>query len=193
MPANNNASNTPMLILNKYFSVINFGIVIVLLLIGVQFFLRPLYQDINSKKNLDFSDAETELETQLSYLHRLQSSIEIYKSINLDELSRIFEIVPTGKNENELYTSMSELFQGVGFELQNITVSDGPKEEIPNENLAIQSLNINVAVTGDPGYESFKSLLRRMEEHLRIIDVSSISYRPDTGNYVFNLTTYYQS
>lgn len=56
----------------------------------------------------------------------------------------------------------------------------------------VKSLKISLAVSGKD-YFAFKELLKIIEQHIRIFDVTSISFGGDTGEggYSLNLQTYY--
>lgn len=192
MSKNNFSTTSSSLLFGKYFFVVLGAMLVLIVMIGIQFFLRPLYGEIQAKRQSEILSAESDLSLRRSHLQQLEESAKLYRSIKLEELARVFEMVPADSGEGELYAEMEALLGEKGFQLKSVSVSDGGEETIPESGLTVKTLNLNLSASGDSSYEGFKTLLAGIEQHLRILDLSSVSYLPNQGDYILNLKTYYQ-
>ncbi|MEI8337722.1 MAG: hypothetical protein WCF92_01080 [bacterium] len=139
-----------------------------------------------SKSNLIISK-RTELQKQ-------------YNSFGKGDIASIDKLLPDNVDNVQLVLDMNGIARNHGMVLRNIKIQDqgggsassqGTQTLGPNNN-PVGSLVLSFDITGD--YQSFTGFLKDLEQSLRIVDVTGISFKStDKGvyDYVVNVKTYW--
>lgn len=171
-----------------------------LLLIGPQ--LNKL-SDLNS--NLKNKKEQLQiLEDYQKQTKGLENSYAKIKNAKISELGDLKNILPQEKDLPELIAQVEALTLYQGLILGNITInnSGAPQVQKQNtqnfeeqksiENELIKEIEVSVTILGEDGtYEKVKKLLDAMENHIRLIDITSFAFDEKMTSYSIIFKTYY--
>lgn len=172
-------------------------LLIIASILGFVLFVSPQYQDITKLRT-----EEAQLKNVLANSRTLQEKrdqlLNRYNGFSAQEVARLEKMVPNNADNVKLILELQTLASRYGLELQTAALSD---EEEQNQRSQVQVVNRDYGTIGldlviRGSYEGFVSFLEDIEKSLRIIDVHSLSFRPDTNTptiYQFNvgLRTYW--
>ncbi len=131
-----------------------------------------------------------------------RSELQIqYNNFSSKDITSIDKLLPDNVDNVQLVLDMNGIARNHGMVLRNIKIQDqggsgnasaqGTQALGPN-NSPVGSLSLSFDVTGD--YQSFTGFLKDLEQSLRIVDVTGISFKStDKGiyDYVVNIKTYW--
>jgi len=201
----------------KYLNMVVAGLVLVA---GVMLILLPQWQKISQDNISLVPDLRSERDSKLIYLNKLKKlEQELSSLVNNDatDLTKINKILPSEMNTQSLFVEIDKIINDAGFTLQKISINEVKADfsdliefqvgDLINLNVfddRVGALDVTLNVEGG-GYNEFKSLLKRIEENVRLmniisVDFSSLSERGYVGqsgedispkNYSFNIRTYF--
>lgn len=168
------------------------GIILILLALGVMnFWTRPLW--VSTRVSLREKE---ELETTLSRFQELKrvrdDLLEKYNSISKEDLGRMEEFLPQNQEAGLLLVNLESLSASSGVLLRNIEVQT-QREEEPLPLGEPQRLPLSLSFSSP--YATFRSFLKVLEEHRRLIDVERISFSAggaDSYEFSVQAHTYWQ-
>ncbi len=141
----------------------------------------------------------------LRELHDLQGFrdelLSAHNSISKNNLDRLTEMLPQKSDSGQLLVALEKLTRDHGIRLRKVEFESTEKAQLaPAQQGVIQKdqsrvNTLSYAFTFSASYESFKSFLAALENNLRIIDVTDISFLGgETNLFEFNLRarSYYQ-
>jgi Tfp pilus assembly protein PilE len=151
------------------------------------------------------SVAAATLEAKQKQLAQLQSLINNYQQLSEQDLKKLEQSLPSKQAVDLLLTQLDGLLQASGFSLNSLIVSaptttatttaDGSQLEKKGESNVwashLKGLNVTISTGGPAGYASFKRLLGNLENHIRLFDLSAVSFTPEATNYTLSFKTYY--
>jgi hypothetical protein len=119
--------------------------------------------------------------------------LENYADISAGERKKIDAMLPDEIDEAGLFTLFETLAQRNRIIFLGVDITE--KESADNfKNLGITevqaSLNLTAAPDSENSYGDFKNFLVEVEANLRLMDIISINYTPETATYTLNLKTY---
>jgi len=132
------------------------------------------------------SELENALKTQEDKLASLKV-IKVDLAQMEDSIKNIYLALPYELNLPDLYLQVVGAVSKNGLTLTSFNTSAG--EDAKNEK-GIQEIALNLNIFGGD-YFSLKGFLSDLTNSLRIVDVQSISYAPDSQTYAVNLRSYY--
>jgi hypothetical protein len=199
-PKNNSQVNQ---FLTDYF---NIGIAIVLVLflfLAYLFVLYPQFLELQSNLHNSVRDTQNVYNNNRKKLANLQALNDSYKSINTADLQKFNSVLPDKYTPERLFGELEEIINRGGWTIGGIDLSvpDGPAAPalfsalasstpvLPN-NQKLGAVNINVSVSAID-YAGLKSLLKILENNIRLFDVTSVSFSPSGNSASLVLTTYY--
>lgn len=186
-PKNNNKLN---LFLNKYFSIFLVFLVIVILISAYFLILRPKFQATLSIIEKNLEEQQKIYFSQQRKLVNLQAINAVYKQISAEDLKKFDNILPTDYPPEALFGELEEVIKQSGFILSNVNVN---KEELLAEGEASASVGrmvINLSL-GAVDYSGLKSLLKKLENNLRLLDIQDIAFSPADESLNLTMATYY--
>lgn len=139
-------------------------------------------------------------ETRQAALANLQEELRTltdarnrFEAITLEQYALLDRALPTKKDIPQLIVDIPAFIQAQGLSVGQMDVSETTyvASEGQSVNTTIRRVDVTVTVGGVDSYARMKTFLGALEDNLRIIDLSSVSYRPDTAAYSLVLTTYY--
>ncbi|OGE81584.1 MAG: hypothetical protein A3H72_03070 [Candidatus Doudnabacteria bacterium RIFCSPLOWO2_02_FULL_48_8] len=126
--------------------------------------------------------AQTELNQFLDQFESLEKETEIAR-----------KALPTNEELAVLLASIDELSKLSGFAISTINQNSNP--DVAKAVTQFSVIPMDLQISGSGSYFSFKDFLRRLESHLRLIDVSNINFRVDEVENLqveMRVRTYYQ-
>ena len=155
---------------------------------------------------------EVELEGLKKYsvaLHELELITDEFKRTQAANMDKLAQILPTQAELPDLIVQMEAIALASSFRLTSIDITHGlPQErsqaksvgkkgesetiDATEINPAVKVLNISLSVEGGD-YPELKELLGNIEKHLRIMDVTGISFSSglEVSGYDIPIRTYY--
>lgn len=190
----------------KYFKLIIFFEIILILIIGYFFIIRKELSEIKDYEELVLQKQE-ELKKIKEYKN---DSLEFEKQYNIikgdieTDINKLYDILPPKQNLPNIMAQIEALVNNHGFMLGSISMSPEKEKSIGNNNLPllnsgeenkidlIKGVDINIFVFSEEGgYDRAKELLDAFEHHIRFIDIISFSFGEDMKSYSIILKTYY--
>lgn len=171
--------------LNRWFSEIALGLAVIVFILGCVFLIFPKYKEIKVMAQVTEEKESAEYIERDKYYNQLEELNREYEKIKQDDIDRIKIMAPEEKYQEELLAYLEEFVLKNGLLLTSANV-----EETDSAADGINKLVINLNVTG-ADYGSFKKLLNELEGNLRILDVNSLVFSPESQNASFNITAYY--
>jgi Tfp pilus assembly protein PilO len=164
----------------------------VLFIAAAYFLIWPRYSRLGeSKDKLLFQ--KNLLQTQTEYLGNLQKLISNYESIKTADKEKLARMLPKEVDEPALFTLFESLATKNNITMLAIDISEKePGAEIKNLGLKEVHIAVNLASNLAPSdiYGDFKNFLTDLEINIRLMDVISINYTPESASYVLNARTY---
>jgi len=207
-------------LLLKYFKLITIVLAILILVLGFLFVIKPKWNEVKETGIFDLNTEKEKKEANKIYLSKLEESLEKFEKINKKDINALSKIIPKKKQIPELFIILEDLVSHSALSLDSITFSEGGglsqesnslsdslnelpaaqakiiKESSVSKN--INMLNISLSISGGHDYDDLKTLLNDIEEEQRIMDISSLSFNPQSQgsidssmSFSLNLETYY--
>ncbi len=116
-----------------------------------------------------------------------------YEDISAEDKEKINAMLPEEIDEPGLFTLFESLAQKNKIAVLSLDISE--KEAAANlKNFGIMEVQIALNLTAGPAsedpYGDFKKFLSDIEANLRLMDIISINYTPESTTYVLNIKTY---
>lgn len=198
--------NLGVVLFNVFASFFNWFVIIIclmILLVGYLWLVKPKYDFIASDQELNFR--EKEYETKVSYLKQLNEVKNLYKSISQDDKDKVNTILSINQDLDRLKIILLREIGQVGKEqkvaVDNIVITplDKSRDKLikivaPSKNNPlldkIQIVKVSFSLqTVD--YDQIKKVLARLENSLRLMDVTNINFIPTTHSCSVELFAYY--
>jgi Tfp pilus assembly protein PilO len=177
--------NNLNLFLNRYFNIFLAGLII-LILVGAYFILlRPKFQDTMAIIQQSLEEQQKLYLGQQKKLVNLQAINAVYKGINEEDLKKFDVILPDNYPSEALFGEIAEIITQSGFIISTVSFS---REEAALG--TVGRLNINLSMNA-VDYSGLKSLLRKLENNLRLFDIQDISFSPGDETVSLTIVTYY--
>jgi len=146
--------------------------------------IRPLRADINIK-NVDLLSRQADLE-------KLKSMKVDYESLEAAG-QRIVDILPAEKDISSLILQLENIALKNNLKFTALNIAD--KQSGAASNIAkvdkYKKISLSVNLSGG-NYFTLKDYLFDIEQNLRLLDIESINYNPETASYSLGMTAYYQ-
>lgn len=174
-------------------SVMMTGGALILALIGVGYFVTSPQWGKYSEAKAELALAQANNQTTNQALSSLQAFLDDYQKQDENIVKASSALPLKSADLANFVGSVGDLAKVSGVVLSNFSVDElTSKDKTPPEN-SLQAVAINLSASGS--YPSFKDFVLRLENHLRIIDVSHITLKQDDSGHIqyqVTLKTYYQ-
>jgi len=193
--------NIIILFFVEYFKLI--VILIMLTVLTVSFFtlLKPRYNKIIEKIQVISAEKSEEYERRKKYLERLREANNVYNSISREDLEKIEFMLPAKKEHEELISQIEDIVAKQNLILISLDITEygGDDKNQPAAQPApekttdkeIGKIKVNMEVSA-VNYFGMKNLLSVLENNLRILDITNISFAPDQEVLVIEMLTYFK-
>ena len=175
--------------LENYFKVIVIGIAAVIFIFGFFVLLLPKYEQtvkyvdvFNKQQSLDVSDLQSQLK-------KTQQLIASYDNISQEDVAKIAAIAPAVQNKEELFSELNYLVSTNQLILQSISLSSASGYQDQGL-LPITGVSITLSLAG-VNYTALKNFLSVLENNLRLMDVTHLTFSPQGESVQMSINTYY--
>jgi len=176
--------------LNKYFSIILAGVLILFLALAYLVFLGPKFTATKDIIQANITEQENLYALSQQKLANLQAVGTLYKTIKEADLQKFDSVLPDNYIPARLFGELEEIINSGGWLLTEINIEQAPPGDI-NKNVG--QINVELSLSG-LDYIDFKRLLKILETDLRLLDVTNVSLDSASNSVTLMLTTdYYQT
>lgn len=164
-------------------------------------YVHPTYTGPVAELQKEIHGYERALEAAEDFNERQTELVAARGSIAPDSLSRIEAFLPDGVDNVQLYLDLAALAARSGISLSDFDVIEGapreaagipaPVEGAPSLERLGATESLDITVTAQGNYPSFRSFLVGVERSLRLLDVVSVSVTeaPNGGSaYSYDMT-----
>jgi len=178
------------LIFARFYKLITASLVILIVVGGYLFVLEPKYRESGQGNRVNLDLTKAELLKRQQHSEQLQALVENYNKINPADIARIKMILPREKDIPGLFVQFQELATKNNMLLAAINFNDTPSTPDSDE---IKKISINVDLVGISGisYREIKNFIASVETNLRLLDIDSVFFTPDSNNYSLTIMAYY--
>ncbi|NCN99534.1 hypothetical protein GW920_00170 [Candidatus Falkowbacteria bacterium] len=173
--------------LNKYFSIILAGVLILFLALAYLVFLGPKFTATKDIIQANITEQENLYALSQQKLANLQAVGTLYKTIKEADLQKFDSVLPDNYIPARLFGELEEIINSGGWLLTEINIEQAPPGDI-NKNVG--QINVELSLSG-LDYIDFKRLLKILETDLRLLDVTNVSLDSASNSVTLMLTTYY--
>lgn len=193
---NSNKQNNRKLefIINNYRIFI--ALICLLLMVGsFLFFFLPQYRLVLAESNNNNKLAQAELNEKQKYQANLIKLNDFYKNINQKTRDKVMDILPTSLDKENLLAEIEAicLINSLLIKSSDIvsSVDDSMAETIKADSAGqLRSAVIKLELKGQD-YNSFKGLLKTIENNLHLMDIEKLSYLPSKNQIIMDIKIYY--
>lgn len=168
---------------------------ILLIILGLAVFflyVDPTYQNEIKAGQATLANQNQLLENSRQLLQKRDDLYKRYTTIGSNEINRIQKLLPDTIDNVRLVIDLDGVAQRYGMSLADLNLAEAtpaPTTQVTtaSEEAKYQSVTISFSVT--TSYDVFLQFLRDLEQSLRIVDVTKISFSSTpTGLYKFGIT-----
>lgn len=194
----------------KYLKFLVFLTIILVFVLGYFLLVKSKVETINLKKEL-LVEKKEELIEVYNYKNKsqeLETKYDEFKKNKEEDIKKISKVLPSKSDLPGIIAQVEALVNANGLVLGNISMSvieskektgvviKGKKNDdtkkVVNDSLAIKNVEVGIFVFGnDGGYNKVKSFLDALENHIRLIDISSLTFDENMNSYSIVFKTYY--
>jgi len=200
---NKSAQNQPSIFLNRNYPFLGLGVFTVILAVSYFFLIAPKLSQVKQQQNSQLPIVQEELKVLDDYFNKsntLSDFIKNYNAAHQADIDKINYILPSEAKIPELIAQLEALVTSDGFKISSLDIGskeikkesrdDADAQAITDSGLAM--LSIGLGINGGD-YFALKRFLQDIENHLRLMDVMSISFQSTegAGEYLLNIQTYY--
>lgn len=207
-PLGQNFKTVVINIITQYFRYVVILVIIIVVALGYFFVLGPKYTILKEMGILNYGAKVQELDSKKQDLEKLRELKETYSQLNKAQIENLELILPSQEDIPSLFSQFESLALANGLVLNNISITKaeaapaetekegqlglGGEETTPAETTqGVLTLNVALSFQVGGGYDNLKNFLDILENNMRIVDLTSLSYTPETEAYSINLKTYY--
>ena len=196
-PKNQNSLN---LFLNNYFNALLAAALVIFLTLAAFVLIIPKFQVIQEEVQAKINEEQNFYASSERKLISLQAIGLIYSKISPADLQRFNSVLPDPYAKEKLFGELEETVGTGGWRLDSITINSedvsagatatatGTLAELNDPHLQAVGVDLTISAID---YAGLKSLLKLLENNLRLIDITSISFSPEDMTVNLKVVTYY--
>jgi Tfp pilus assembly protein PilO len=171
-------------------------IILILAFIGVIVFLDvPGVQGVLDLRR-EIQIEEQKFSDKQELLIKMEELNQVYEE-NLEGAGKVAYIIPSGKDLPNLIVQLESVVFGSGLVLEEINFSETSSDQSEGQTKPVNYKILSVSLRLIGSYASFEGFLQTIEENMRLLDIMSIEFSPQTeGTDLFNFDVeirgYYQ-
>ena len=162
------------------------------------FYIDPSFSEVK-QLSLKKSGYNTVLEKSKELAIKRDSVLADYNSISQTDINRLDKIIPNEFNAVLFANDVSTLASGYGITVKDFKINE-PKTEVRDviinqpKNEGFKTITVSFRLSG--GYSQFVRFLSDLESSLRLVDVTSLSVKPNSSqasglmDYLLEVHTY---
>lgn len=180
------------LFLLQYFKVITPLAVILILVFGFIFLLKPKYNEVKVSGALNLEAKQASLANKESQLSQLQELVDNYNGLARGNIDKIEKILPREEDIPGLLAQLEKVVKNNGFNILSLDINSVQNLSKDKQKDLIKKLALTLTIEGG-GYTNLKLFLNQIETNLRLFDVGSLNFTSGSNLYTLNISTYYSS
>jgi hypothetical protein len=202
-PKTEKKSSVHLKIFANYFNWFVVLISVVVLTSGYWWLIKPKYEVVINDEA--YKQQEKEYQDKVSYLKQLNEVKSLYKKITPTEKQKIDAIISAGEDIESLKINLLKEITYFGkankVTVENfvITPLDNSSDKfislVQKNNISVPPANLQIVTVSfslkEIEYETLKKMLGRFEKSLRFIDITKLSYRPESKQAEIELFAYH--
>jgi hypothetical protein len=186
----------------KYFSVIIFLIVILVLSLFYFFLINPKLQASSKEIQKDINFQQNIWQIERQKLLQMQDSLDYFKKIDSNDIEFLESIIPHPYPKEKLFGEIEDIILKNGYTLTSLNLEEIEKTEEGDEfqteesqelslvDKNLQIINISLEATG-LDYNAMKRFLIVLENQLPLMDIISLDFSPEGETLILDINTYY--
>jgi hypothetical protein len=190
------------LFLNNYFNIIMALVVILFLAAAYFIVIKPKYAETMAAITANIEGQQKLYTEQEKKLANLKLISDLYKKIPQADMDKFNGVLPDNYVKERLFGELEEIVTTSGFMLNSVeiekpedkavvvTQADGTISTVAAPAKKIGSINLKLSISSI-NYTGFKSLLKLLENNLRLFDITKLTFSPGENSAEITLTTYY--
>jgi len=195
-PKNKNSLN---LFFNNYFNIIMVIVMIIILTFSYFLIIKPKYDATLLAIEITTEQQQKLYVEQQKKLNNLKIISDLYKKITETDLKKFNGVLPDNYVKERLFGEFEEIINKNGYILNSVSLNaeKGAGEaasqiatSTPGLSGKIGKIELQLGISA-VDYQGFKSLLRLLENNLRLFDISNVSFSAGGNATNLTLTTYY--
>lgn len=191
--------------LNIFANFFNWFVILICVIVlasGYWWLIKPKYDVVVNDEA--YKQQEKIYQDKIAYLQKLVAVKNVYNNIPDEDKKKIDAIISAGEDFESLKINILKEITYLGklhevpiesFELTPLDNSEDRFINIVSENQSVAGNNLQIIIVSfvmkDIEYATLKKILTRFEQSLRFIDVTKLSYNPDSKQADIELFTYY--
>ena len=177
-------------LLNRYFRLIIFLAVVIVLAIGYWLVLAPKWENkIEKNQNLlSLRGQVDKLKADSDFLSQYSSKIIDFTPAEERQLSLA---LPDEFDLPSIIVQLTKLASDYKFIVEDIQAEEVGANGLADKNIKRVDIEMSVSGVGGNDYGNFSKLIEALESSLMIFDVKAISFTPQEAGYKLELSTYY--
>lgn len=195
LKSNKNSLN---IFLNKYFNLILSFFVLVLLVVSYFLFIGPKFNSTRSVIQDNISNQKSLYAQQKKKYNSLKAIAKTYAEIPSADLQKFNTVLPSKYPQEKLFGEFEEIINKGGWILNSVQFSSADEGVSPatsaassmtgSSNERVQKITVTLSVQAID-YAGMKSLLKILENNVRLFDVIDIYFSGESAEIILN--TYY--
>jgi Tfp pilus assembly protein PilO len=174
-----------------------FSTILLIGALGIFFGYTQGKYNIIKETKLEIASLQSDFEKSKVIISKRDELKKVYSSFKADDLKDLDSLIPDNVDNIRLIMDMNSIAKRYGLVLKGITINEDSKDKDAIDQEVKTALDsIEVAFKVSSTYENFVQFLRDLERSLRIVDVTSLSFKStDVGVYDFSVSikTYWLS
>ena len=163
-------------------------------------FFLPQYQKTLAEANDNYQQAQKDLLDKQKYQTSLIQLNDFYQRIDQKTRNKVIDILPVKLDRENLLAEIEAICLANSLLIKSSDVIAGEKDSaaasgtvnVASLNSQLMSATIKLELQGKD-YQSFKSLLKTVENNLHLMDIQRLDYSPGKNQIVLEIQVYYLS
>lgn len=183
------------------FKVLVFLVLLIIILPGYFFFVKPEYESYQKNKQLN-AQYQSQRDLALNQLKGYKKTLSVYQAVDPLEEEKINQILPDNYDEANLYVNLESIVKTVGLSLDNIIINpvttQVTRRPVIGKNTEAEAALSNQIglidielILSDVSYVKMKNFFTVLETNIRLLDVKQFNFNAVDGTLSVSLQAYY--
>jgi Tfp pilus assembly protein PilO len=202
--------------LNSYFKFAVVALVAIFFIVSVNYIIIPRFKKVSVSSEEVLQSKKAEFLREYNSLQNYKKIIASFSQINEEDVYKIEKMMPNRYSREDLFIEITHFLLENNFKTDLVKISD-PLEVAPvekNDAQGRRTTNNNIELPGyynyavslpsgvgswlaevelsETNYASLKQFLNIIENNLRIMDIYSLDFDPQTKTIKAKIITYYK-
>lgn len=204
--------NTLFEIADKYFMYLALFFVLIIVGLGINYFVLPIWRDVRSVDAVKVQAQQKELDDLNSYIVELKRMRDQYATVDFSDIKRLEAVLPRSFDKQKIYLQIQDFVAQSDLSLTSLNIAAANESagtgqasrratNTSTTNTAatqeassrVQAVTIEVGVNGIDTYQKFKHFMTLIEQEAPLLNLKSVTYPVSGASVNFSLQSYYLS